>query len=198
MPGLLTVKKEQAQLQEHILKFAHPSQEELASFFESLELQEIDNKDFIVKRGQLCRHQYFIVKGCFRVFFINKKGVEKITNFGIENWWITDHDSFGNQIPSQLYIQAVENSLVFRINKSALDEVLAHSLELNRYFRIIWERVRIADQKRIQFMFDLSGRELYQSFLDYNPDFVQRVPQYMLASYLGFTPEFLSKIRGEK
>lgn len=198
MPGLLTVVQEQAKLQEHILKFASPSEEELAAFLESLELQEIDNKEFIVKSGQLCRYQYFIVKGCFRVFFINKKGAEKITNFGIENWWITDHDSFGNQTPSQLYIQAVERSRVLRISKSALNGALAHSLELNRYFRRIWERVRIADQKRIQFMFDLSGRELYQTFLDYNPDFVQRVPQYMLASYLGFTPEFLSKIRAEK
>ncbi len=186
------------QLKEHILKFVTPSESELQSFLSTLDFESINNKEYLLKEGQYCKYQYFILKGCFRAFFVNRKGVEKVVNFGIENWWLTNFDSFINQTLSELNIQAAEDSLVLKISKEKLDSVLKHSLELNRYFRIILEKVRIADQRRIQFMYNLSGEELYDVFYEQNPDFVQRVPQYMLASYLGFTPEFLSKIRGKK
>ena len=186
------------ELKKHILKFAKPSDKELDTFFDLLEFQEVENKDFILKEGQLSKHMYFIQKGCFRSFFINKKGVEKIVNFGLEDWWMSDYDSFINQTQTNLNIQALEDSQVLRISKTNLDSILGFSLEFNRYFRVILEKVRIADQKRIQYIFNLSGKELYDIFCEKNPEFVQRVPQYMLASYLGFTPEFLSKIRALK
>ncbi len=186
------------QLKDHILKFVTPPESELQSFLNVMEFENIENKQYILKERQYCKFQYFILKGCFRSFFINKKGVEKVVNFGIEDWWLTNFDSFINQTPSELNIQAAEDSQVLKISKQKLDDILKESLELNRYFRIILEKVRIADQRRIQFMYTLSGEELYTVFCEYNPDFVQRVPQYMLASYLGFTPEFLSKIRRKR
>jgi len=121
-----------------------------------------------------------------------------VVNFGIENWWLSNFDSLYNQTPSEINIQAAEDSLVLKISKTQLDSFLKNSLELNQYFRHIHEKVRVADQRRIQFMYTLSGEELYDVFYKHNPHFVQRVPQYMLASYLGFTPEFLSKIRARK
>ncbi len=186
------------QLKNHILQFANPTEKELQSFLDLFDLKSIENKEYLIQEGQYCRHQYFILKGCFRSFFVNRKGIEKVINFGIENWWLTDFDGFINQTPSEINIQAAENSQVLKISKTQLDIILTNSLELNRYFRIILEKVRIADQRRIQFMYSLSGEELYQVFCDHNPKFVQRIPQYMLASYLGFTPEFLSKIRARK
>ncbi len=186
------------QLKNHILKFVSPSESELKAFLNATTFKTIKNKEYLVKEGQYCNYQYFILNGCFRSFFVNKKGVEKVVNFGIEDWWLTDLDSFINQKPSELNIQAAEDSQVLKISKEKLDAILEKTLVLNQYFRIIHEKVRIADQKRIQFMYSLSGEELYHVFCQHNPDFVQRVPQYMLASYLGFTPEFLSKIRGRK
>ncbi|GAA4278192.1 Crp/Fnr family transcriptional regulator [Aquimarina mytili] len=186
------------QLKNHILKFVTPPDNELQSFLNLMELEDIKNRDYLLKEGHYCKYQYFILKGCFRSFFIDRKGVEKVVNFGIEDWWLTNFDSFINQTISELNIQAAEDSKVLKISKSNLDHILRDSLELNRYFRIILEKVRIADQRRIQFMYNLSGEELYTVFNEHNPDFVQRVPQYMLASYLGFTPEFLSKIRRKK
>ncbi|MDY8134476.1 Crp/Fnr family transcriptional regulator [Aquimarina sp. 2201CG5-10] len=186
------------QLKNHILTFVAIPENELDIFLNAFEIQTISNKEYLVTEGSHCKHKYFILQGCFRCFFVNRKGVEKVVNFGIENWWITDFDSFINQTVSHLNIQATEDSVVLKISKSVLDTFLEKSLPLNQYFRIILEKVRVADQKRIQFMYDLSGEELYDVFCDYNPDFVQRIPQYMLASYLGFTPEFLSKIRGQK
>lgn len=183
------------QLKNHIIKFAKPANKELELLSESLRAKEIKKKAFLLKEGQFCDNVCFIVEGCFRSFFINEKGVEKIINFGIEDWWITDYDSFSNFCPTRLYIQAIEDSKILCISKKDLDSILDQSLELNKYFRILMEKVRIADQRRIEYLFNLSGVELYKLFSEAYPDFVQRVPQFMLASYLGFTPEFLSKIR---
>ncbi|WP_170837128.1 Crp/Fnr family transcriptional regulator [Aquimarina amphilecti] len=167
-------------------------------FINMVELENIKNKQFILKEGHYCNYNHFIINGCFRSFFINKKGVEKTVNFGIEDWWLTDFDSFINKTQTKLNIQATEDAIILKISKFNFDTILQNSLEINKYFRIILERVRIADQRRIQYMFNLSGEELYTTFYKYNPEFVQRIPQYMLASYLGFTPEFLSKIRAKK
>ncbi|WP_405205355.1 Crp/Fnr family transcriptional regulator [Aquimarina sp. LLG6339-5] len=185
-------------LKNHILRFVHPSEKEITDFISLVEIENIAPKQFILKEGHHCNYNHFIAKGCFRSFFLNKKGVEKTVNFGIEDWWLTDFDSFINKTQTQLNIQATEDAIILKISRSNLDNILQNSLEINKYFRIIQERVRIADQKRIQYMFNLSGEELYNTFYKYNPEFVQRVPQYMLASYLGFTPEFLSKIRAKK
>ncbi|MBX2874457.1 MAG: Crp/Fnr family transcriptional regulator [Saprospiraceae bacterium] len=165
---------------------------------EVMEERFISKKDFLLQEGQRCLHQYFVVQGCFRMFYINPKGMEQIITFGIEDWWITDYDSLLNQQASEHNIQALEDAVVLSITREKLEYLFKTHRALETYFRIVNERVRIADQRRLQFMFDLSGEELYDTFYQANPGFVQRIPQYMLASYLGFTPEFLSKIRSKK
>ncbi len=184
------------EIKNHIRRFVNISDKELNAFTKELELQEVKNKEFLLKEGTHSLHHYFVVKGCLRSFFINKKGVEKIVNFAIEDWWISDYDSLINKTPAYLNIQAVEDSIVLKIPQEKLEALFETSTNLNSYFRKILEIVRIADQKRVQFMFNMSGKEMYEHFRDNNPEFMQRVPQYMLASYLGFTPEFLSKVRG--
>ena len=185
-------------LRDHVLKFVKPSEKELQLLLDAVETEVISNKQYLIKEGQYCLHLYFIVQGCFRSYFIHTSGAEKVINFGIEDWWITDFDSLIHNRPSELHIQAAEDSVVLKISKQKLDLLLQESIVINQYFRMIHEKVRIADQRRIKFMYSLSGEELYHSFCEHNPKFVQRVPQYMLASYLGFTPEFLSKIRARK
>ncbi len=162
------------------------------------EVMTVSNRTFLLKKRQICRANYFIVSGCFRSFLIDKNGTEKIVHFGIENWWVTDYDSFINQIPSNLTIQAIENAIVYKISKNNWDKLIHLSPNFERYFRIILQYIFIASQRRIEYMFNLSGEELYHLFVSTNPEFTQRVPQYMLASYLGFTPEFLSKVRSKK
>lgn len=185
-------------LVQHIQQFVKIPPAALSAIGEGMTLETLSKKDYLLQQDQYCQHQYFILQGCFRCFYINPKGMEQIINFAVENWWLTDFDSLLNKCASRLNIQALEEAVVLKITREKLELILLDHPSLERYFRIIYEKIRIADQRRMQFMFDLSGEELYDVFYEANPDFIQRVPQYMLASYLGLTPQFLSKIRGRK
>jgi CRP-like cAMP-binding protein len=152
----------------------------------------------ILAQGQICTANYFIVKGCFRMYLNTLDGTEQIIQFGIDNWWITDYTSLDSGKPSLFNIQALEKSSVVVVDKRVQEELFEKIPKLERYFRIILQRAYAASLTRIHYIFNLSGEERYHHFHRLFPEFVQRVPQYMLASYLGFTPEFLSKIRAKK
>ena len=133
-----------------------------------------------------------------RLYFINRNGQEQITQFGIENWWITDYNSLETGHASNYYIQAIEDSELISINKKAYEELLLNVPKMERYFRIILQKTHSANMRRFEYIRDQTDEERYKHFIGLYPAFVQRIPQYMLASYLGFTPQFLSKIRGKK
>lgn len=183
----------------HIARFARTLKAEDKKLLASvLGERELKKKEYLLKEGRIGTANYFIVKGCCRMYYINDKGVEQIVQFGIDNWWITDYVSYETGKPSQFYIQAVEPSSVIVWDKRKEEELFLHIPALERYFRVILQRMHAAAQQRTKYFSDFTGEERYRHFSSSFPDFVQRVPQYMLASYLGFTPEFLSKIRAGK
>ena len=182
-------------LLEHIQKFITLEPSEIDILESSLDITKIKKKQHVLQEGQICTTMYFITKGCFRQYIINDKGTEQTLQFGIESWWITDYLSYHNHTPSNFYIQAVENSEVIAIEKTVLESLLIQIPKLERYFRIVSQKTFGAAQMRIKFLFTMSAEERYHHFSNLNPDFVQRVPQYMLASYLDFSAEFMSKIR---
>lgn len=167
----------------------------VSSYFEH---QTIKKKIHLLEEGQASNKQYYILKGCLRIYIINTKGNEQTLQFGIENWWIADYLSFQNQGPSNYFIQAVENSDIISIDKKSLEELLSKLPKLERYFRLVLQKSFGAAQMRIKYLFTMTAEERYNHFNSNFPEFVQRVPQYMLASYLDFTPEFMSKIRAGK
>jgi len=167
----------------------------LSAYFKST---FVAKKDLLLKEGDICRHNYFVEKGCLRMYFVNDKGTEQITQFAIENWWIADYMSFDRETPSPFYIQAIENSEIISIDHLNQDKLLKEMPKMERYFRLVLQRAYAAHQLRIKFLYDLSKEESYQHFISSFPGFAQRIPQYMLASYLGFTPEYLSEIRKKK
>ncbi len=186
------------ELQQHIARFVTLSPQEndlLSSYFISHQLRK---KEHLLEEGQICTSQYFIVKGCFRQYIVNEKGNEQTILFGIENWWMTDFLSFQNQSPSNFFIQAIENSEILSIEKNAMEELLEKVPKLERYFRLVMQKSFGASQIRIKYLFTMSAEERYRMINSMFPEFVQRVPQYMLASYLDFSPEFMSKIRAGK
>ena len=183
------------ELTNYIKRYVTISEEELAILSDCLRLKKIEKKEFLLSEGTTCKARYFILKGCFRHFYIDVKGHEQIIHFGIENWWITDYASLVHQVPSNMYIQALETTTYLELNENELEKLYLKIPVLERFFRIIMEKTYIAAQQRIEYMFSLTGKEFYEKFIASNPAFSQRVPQYMLASYLGLTPEFISKIK---
>ncbi|WP_316830474.1 Crp/Fnr family transcriptional regulator [Pedobacter aquatilis] len=185
-------------LYNHINKFADLSNDEQDTLAALLKSFSVKKKSFLLEQGQVCKANYFVVKGCLRLYFIDIKGVEQTTQFAIENWWITDLTSFLFQKSSEFFIQAAENTEVIAIEKHHYDEMFERLPKTEKYFRLVLQKTHQAAQRRIMFLYSFTAEERYRHFNSLFPEFVQRVPQYMLASYLGFTPEFLSKIRAKK
>ncbi len=152
-------------------------------------------KEFLLEEGQICNSIHFVEKGCLRMFFINEKLNEQITQFAMENWWISDYFSFSDGTPSAYFIQTVENSEIISIDKLSFEAMLKELPCMERYLRIIMQRAIAASQLRIKQMYELSKEDFYKQFCSSFPEFVQRVPQYMIASYLGLTPEYVSELR---
>jgi CRP-like cAMP-binding protein len=141
---------------------------------------------------------YFVDKGCVMMYYINSKSASQIVQFAIEGWWITDYSSFINSSLSEYYIQTIEKSSIISIEFSQLESLLKEIPQLEKYFRIIAQRALAASQVRAKYLYEMSKEEFYVHFCTSFPEFVQRVPQYMIASYLGLTPEYVSEIRKKK
>lgn len=129
------------------------------------------------------------------MFYLTEKGTEQITHFALENWWLADYMSLSTQKPSSFYIQAIEASAIVSLDYRIQEELFSKLPQLERYFRIMMQRVYAAAQMRVKYLHDFSKEENYRQFITLFPAFAQRIPQYMLASYLGLTPEYLSEIR---
>lgn len=162
------------------------------------QVRSVKKKENLVAAGHICKYKYFVEKGCLRMFFINEKGVEQTTQFAIENWWMTDELAFQSQQVSDFYIQAVEESEVLALDWASQEKLLHAVPYLERYFRLIYQRAYGAAQMRVRFLYEFSPEEIYAHFNTHFPEFIQRIPQYLLASFLGFTPEYLSEIRKKK
>lgn len=185
-------------LQQDIRKFTNIGEtdmEEILSFFEVVQLKKKQN---LLTEGSICKYNYFVTKGLLRLFFVNDKGVEHTTQFALENWWMADYMSFQQQAPSEYYIQAVEHTEVLAISYEQQEALLQQLPAMERYFRMVHQRAHAAAQHRMKILYNLSREEMYHSFSRQFPEFVQRIPQYLLASFLGFTPEYLSEIRAKR
>lgn len=152
-------------------------------------------KDFLFEENDKIISHYFVVKGCLRLFYVDAKGTEHTVQFAIENWWITDYTAFSNQINSDFSLQAVEDVEVLEITVQNQEALLSKFPILEKYFRVIYQRAYSASQYKFKFQTEFTREEHYRHFLKNFPEFVQRIPQIYLASYLNMTPEYLSKIK---
>lgn len=182
----------------HLQKFiqvSDPDFSHIVSFFEPINVRKKEN---LLIEGQVCKSNFFVLKGVLRKFFVNEKGVEQTTEFAIENWWMTDHISYEHKVPSEFYIQAVESCLILRISAQQQEKLLTEFPVMERYFRFIYQRAYAASQMRIKYLYSFSKEDFYNQMAEKHPEFIQRIPQYLIASFLGFTPEYLSEIRAKR
>jgi CRP-like cAMP-binding protein len=179
----------------HIRKYVNLDEQEVAILCKFIKPVQLKRKEFLTNEGQVCRAIYFVEKGCLRMYFVDGKSVERITQFALDSWWMSDYISFMNNVPSEYFIQAIEKSEVLMIDRDVFDELLKVLPQLERYFRLVMQKAVGAAQLRIKYMFEMTKEEFYNHFIGSFPEFAQRVPQYMIASYLGLTPEYVSELR---
>tara|TARA_B100000795_G_C22646108_1_gene378408 strand:- start:58 stop:642 length:585 start_codon:yes stop_codon:yes gene_type:complete len=152
---------------------------------------------FVVQQGDICKNSCFILSGCTKTFYTDEEGQEHIIMFSIEDWWTSDMGSFITQTPADYNIQCLENTELIQFNYDIIEDLYIEIPKLERFFRKIIERALVSSQKRIIGGFSLNAKEHYLAFKESYPKMEQRIPQYMIASYLGITKEFLSKIKSQ-
>jgi CRP/FNR family transcriptional regulator len=150
---------------------------------------------FLLKPGTSVKHEYFVVSGCLKAYYIDEKGNNHLIQFAIENWWIGDFDAFYNKVPSKLHIEAIEDSRLLAINSDSLQKIYTDAPVFERYFRILTTKAFIAQRKRILSTLEKQTQERYVEFCSSYPNIENRVPNYDIANYLGVTPENLSRAR---
>jgi CRP-like cAMP-binding protein len=155
----------------------------------------IKRKGLILKEGSVCKHYTFIQKGCLKMFGVDDKGFNHNIQFAAEGDWIVDIGSFYTQKPSKLNIQAIEESEIMQINQHDLYNLYLQIPKLNRIFKVTIEKNFVELQDRVLQTFSSTADQRYISFLSHYPNLANRLPNIEIASYLGITPEFLSKIR---
>ncbi|MBN9484238.1 MAG: cyclic nucleotide-binding protein [Bacteroidetes bacterium 43-93] len=185
-------------LKQHVRKFISISDDELTAVCNYFTKLSVSKKHHLLTEGKVCGYNYFVEKGLLRMYFVKENGVEQTTEFAMENWWLSDYTSFTTGQPSEFYIQSVERSEILAIDKQSQDEMLRQHPAMEAYYRQVHLRAHAAAQFRVKMLYTLSREEHYYLFADNYPAFVQRVPQYLLASFLGFTPEYLSEIRAKR
>lgn len=152
---------------------------------------------YVLQQGDVCQYESFVVSGCLKSFHVDTNGHEHIVMFAIEDWWTGDLGSFFTQTPSAFNIQCLEPSELLQISHRDLEELYLAVPKLERFFRIIIQKAYVASQHRLVGNFSQQAKERYLQFRSQYAKIDQRVPQYMIASYLGITPEFLSRIRSQ-
>jgi CRP-like cAMP-binding protein len=168
---------------------------EIDLFVSLLEPVRVRKKEYLLRQGDICRYDYFIDSGCVKVCYTDEKGLERIVKFAIEDWWVVDLDSFLNLTPSFYYIQAVEETAAFRLGRSNYDLLYQRIPAFEKFSNIRWQSGFIAIQQRVGQNLSLTAEEKYRQFKMKYPGLELRIPQKLIASYLGITPEFLSVLR---
>jgi CRP-like cAMP-binding protein len=176
-------------------KFLPFSIEEKELIASKVTLLNIKRKQMVLEEGFVCKHYFFVIEGCFKMYAIDEKGNQHNLQFAAENDWIADIGSFHSQKPSKLYIEAIESSVILQIEQQDLYFLYLKITKLNIIFKVIIENKYVELQNRVLQNISSTAQQRYLIFLEQYPHLAQRIPNTQIASYLGITPEFLSKIR---
>jgi len=153
-------------------------------------------RDILQQKGELSNKAFFVKRGLLRSYTIDEKGKTHIFMFAPEGWIIADIESQEFEQPVELFIDAIEDSEVIVVNRKILMESKLTTIQLSKNMKFLSRRIGVL-QRRVMMLMSASAKERYEYFLDAYPELPNRIPQRMIASYLGITPQALSKIRGQ-
>ncbi|WP_418360997.1 Crp/Fnr family transcriptional regulator [Sphingobacterium detergens] len=154
-------------------------------------------RQYILQQGDTCTQFNFVISGCLRMYKVDEKGNTHVIYFATENWWMIDLGSFHSRTPSELNIEALEDTTVLQISYDNLISLYTEAPKFNRIFRVLIENSYIAMQNRLLQNISSTAEQRYQDFVDTYPHLINRLPQVQIASFLGITPEFLSRLRNK-
>ncbi len=180
---------------ENIAKHVSLTPEEQALFLSKLETNTYKPKTILLNAGEVCKHSYFVNSGILRSFNINDNIVEHVLSFACEGWWMSDMYSFFSQKPGQLFIEVLEDAEVVSLSKENQEQLYHDIPKLERFFRILIENSLVANQQRLMDNLSLPAEERFEKFTTKYGNLVHKVPQKQIASFIGVTPEFFSKMK---
>ena len=181
-------------LRQHIEELIELSDEEFAFILRHFESTTKRKHQYILQEGEVANKEYWVVKGCLKSYFFDENGKEHILQFGMENWWITDYESFVKQTKSKTYIDCIEDSELLYITYEDREKLTAQMHKMERFWAKKSKIGRIALQNRILSLLQNSSKERYELLIEQYPKLFQRVPKKMIAAYLGVSRETLSRL----
>lgn len=181
----------------NIRRFVDFSEEDERQLISLIQVARIKKRQFIDQPGYISQFRNYIVKGAFRSFFVDSNGKDHTVQIAVEDWFVSDFHSYISQTPATLFVEALEDSVIFRMKYGDIEGLCKTNHHLSEYFRITTERAFANSRKRALSNLSMTAEERYAEFLERYPGIARRVPQKIVASYLGMSAEFLSKIRAQ-
>lgn len=182
----------------NIRRYVELSEKEAEKLIAIIRTTRVKKRQFIIQPGFVCQYRSYIVKGAFRVFHLDEEGKEHTVSIGIEDWFVTDFYSYISQTPATNYAEALEDSIIFQMKYEDIELLCKEIHALSEYFRLTTEKAFAYSRKRVISNISKTAEERYFEYINKYPTIANRVPQYVLASYLGISAEFLSKIRSRQ
>jgi CRP-like cAMP-binding protein len=186
------------EIRRYVANYIQLTTEEEDYLISLLRITKVKKRQCIVQPEFTCKYRSYVLKGAMRAYLVDNKAQTHTIAFAIEDWWIGDLSSYINQEPATLFVEALEDSILIQIDHNSEQLLLEKIPKFERFFRIIAQRSFTFLQKRMLSNLSKTAEERYDEFVQKYPAIVNRVPQYALASYLGFSTVFLSKIRNKK
>ncbi|WP_272149672.1 Crp/Fnr family transcriptional regulator [Tenacibaculum aiptasiae] len=182
-------------LRQHIEEIISLSDDEFDFVLSHFEHTKKRKNQYILQEGEIANKEYWVLKGCLKSCFFDDNGKEHILQFGMENWWITDYESFVKQSPSKLSIDCIEDSELLYITNENREKLTQSMHKMERFWAKKSKYGRIALQNRILSLLKNSTKERYELLLKQYPKLFQRVPKKLIAAYLGVSRETLSRLK---
>lgn len=179
----------------HLIEKGGLSENEFQKIEHLIQIKTVSKGDFLLKQGDVCKHSFFVEQGVLRFYNLNEEGKESILQFATENWIVSDRGSVFFQEPSTYYIDAIEDTLAIMLDEDFINEVASVNGDFRRQNEVLLQNHIRHLYKRVSLLLGASARVRYLDFVNMYPDIMLRVPQWMIASYLGITPESLSRVR---
>ena len=179
----------------NISSYIHLTDAEKGFFVSLLKPMSLKRKQMLLKTGEICRYSSFVTQGCLRGYSVDENGYEHVLNFAPQNWWIADMYSLITQKPGILNIEALEDTEILTLSKIHQEELYVKVPVFERFFRIITENSLVSYQQRLLDNLSLTAEERYNNFCKRYPTLITSLPSKQIASYIGVTPEFFSKMK---